>query len=78
MNRLFVLTFENENDRTSFSKYYIPKVEVGHFNMLFNGKPSFEIPVGNREEGYEAIIEMNKNNDYTTVKLLDYEYFKDH
>ena len=21
---------------------------------------------------------MNKNNDYTTGKLLDYEYFKDH
>ena len=28
VNRLFVLTFENEDDRTSFSKYYIPKVEI--------------------------------------------------
>ena len=28
VNRLFVLTFENENDRTSFSKYYVPKVEI--------------------------------------------------
>ena len=26
VNRLFVLTFENEDDRTSFSKYYLPKV----------------------------------------------------
>ena len=26
-NRLFVLTFENEDDRTSFSKYYVPKDE---------------------------------------------------
>ena len=25
VNRLFVLSFENENDRTSFSKYYVPK-----------------------------------------------------
>ena len=24
VNRLFVLSFENENDRTSFSKYYVP------------------------------------------------------
>ena len=27
VNRLFVLTFENENDRTSFSKYYLPKLK---------------------------------------------------
>ena len=26
--RLFVLWFENEEDRTSFSKYYVPKVET--------------------------------------------------
>ena len=26
----------------------------------------------------EAIIEMTKNNNYTTGNLLDYEYFKDH
>ena len=30
-NRLFVLTFENENDRTSFSKYYTTKVEIKDF-----------------------------------------------
>ena len=28
INELFVLTFENEEDRTSFSKYYTPKVEL--------------------------------------------------
>ena len=27
VNRLFVLSFENEDDRTSFSKYYKPKIE---------------------------------------------------
>ena len=31
----------------------------------------------NKEEAYEAIIEMSKNNEYTTANLLDYEYFKD-
>ena len=35
-------------------------------------------PIKNKEEAYEAIIEMSKNNDYTTGNLLDYEYFKDH
>ena len=28
VNRLFFLSFENEEDRTSFSKYYTPKVET--------------------------------------------------
>ena len=28
VNRLLVLTFENEDDTTSFSKYYVPKVEI--------------------------------------------------
>ena len=46
--------------------------------MLIDGKPFFEIPVKNKEEAYEAIIEMTKNNDYTTGNLLNYEYFKDH
>ena len=39
VNRLFVLTFENEDDRTSFSKYYLPKVETKDFNLLTDGKP---------------------------------------
>ena len=34
VNRLFVLSFENETDRTSFSKYYVPKVEIKDFNVL--------------------------------------------
>ena len=25
VNRLFVLSYKNEDDRTSFSKYYVPK-----------------------------------------------------
>ena len=28
VNRLLVLSFENEDHRTSFSKYYLPKVEI--------------------------------------------------
>ena len=78
VNRLFVLTFENEDDRTSCSKYYLPKVEIKDFNVLIDGKPFFEIPVKNKEEAYEAIIEMSKNNNYTTGNFLDYEYFKGH
>ena len=45
VNRLFVLSFENETDRTSFKKYYVPKMEIKDFNVLIDGKTFFEIPV---------------------------------
>ena len=38
VNRLFVLSFENEEDRTSFSKYYVPQVEIKDFDVLIHGK----------------------------------------
>ena len=33
------------------------------------------MPIKNREETYEQIIGIGRNNDYTTGNLLDYEYF---
>ena len=44
VNRLFVLSFENEKDRTSFSKYYVPKIDIKYFNVLIDGRPNFETP----------------------------------
>ena len=41
VNRLFVLSFENEEGRTSFSKYYLPKVEIKDCNVLIDGKCFF-------------------------------------
>ena len=73
VNRLFVLSFENEEDRTSFSKYYVPKVEIKDFNVLIDGKSFFDVPVKNKEETYEKIIEISENNDYATCNILDYE-----
>ena len=32
----------------------------------------------NKEETYEKIINISKNNGYTTGNLLDYEYFSKH
>ena len=78
VNRLYVLSFENEDDRTSFSKYYVPKVEIKDFNVLIDGKVFFDVPVKNKEEAYEKIMSISKNNDYATGNLLDYEYFSKH
>ena len=75
VNRLFVLSFKNKEDRTSFSKYYVPKVEVKDFNVLIDGKSFFDVPIKDKEEAYEKIVSIGKNNDHTTNNLLDYEYF---
>ena len=78
INRLFVLSFENEKCKTSFSKYYAPNDEIKDFNVLTNRKSFFNVSVKNKEEAYEKIIEISKNNDYTTGNLFDYEYFSKH
>ena len=70
VNRLSVLSFENENDRAFFSKYYLPNVQIKDFNVLIDGNVFFDTPIKNKEEAYEAIVEMGRNNDYTTGNLL--------
>ena len=78
VNRLFVLSIENEKDRTSFCKYYVPNVQIKDFNVLIDQKSFCDTPIKNDEETYEQIIEMGRNNHYTTRNLLDYEYFSKH
>ena len=41
-------------------------------------KVFFDVLIKNKEETYQKIIEMSKNNDYTTGNLLDYECFSKH
>ena len=77
VNRLFVLLFENKDDRTSYSKYYTPKVEIKHFNVLIDGKSFLDVAIKNKET-YEKVIEMSKNSNYTSGNLFDYEYFSKH
>ena len=79
INRLFILSFENEDDRTSYYKYYLPSVEIKDYNVLIDGNAFFELPVKNLEETYEKIIQItNHSGYYTRGNLLDYEYFKEH
>ena len=78
--RLFVLSFTSNNvddNRDSFSDYYVSKVEIEDFNILIDGKSFFDLPVKNEEEAYEKIIEMSNNNHYKTGNLLDFAYFKE-
>ena len=79
VNRLFVLSFENEDDRTSYYKFYVPSVEIKDYNVLIDGNAFFELPIKNIEGTYEKIIQITDHSSYyTRGNLLDYEYFKEH
>ena len=36
------------------------------------------MPIKTEEEAYEKIIDISRNNEYTTGNLLDYDYFNKH
>ena len=44
------------------------------FNALINNKLIFDQPVKNKQEAYEKLVEMSRNDNYTTGNLLDYLY----
>ena len=75
VNRFFVLSFKNENDWTSFPKYYVPKVQIKDLHVLIDVKRFFDMPIKNDEETFAQIIEIERNDDYTAGNLLDYNYF---
>ena len=55
VNRIFVLAFENENDRTSHSTYHLPKVELKDYNVMIDGRNVFDQPINSMSKTYENI-----------------------
>ena len=79
VNRLFVLSFENEDDRTSHSSYYLPKVEMKDYSVMIDGKNFFDQQINSKLKTYENVrkIATGEGDDYTTGYLLDYSCFKE-
>ena len=75
VNRLFVLACETADDRQSFSQFYLPRVMVEDY-VIIDQLAFFDLPIKTEEEAYEKIIDISRNNEYTTGNLLDYDYFK--
>ena len=79
VNRLFVLAFENDTQRTSAIGYYLPNVQLKDCNIMIDGENVFDQPVKNNKVTSKNIrkIATGQGDDYTTGCLLDYPYFKD-
>ena len=76
VNRLFVLAYQTADVRQSFSQFYLRRVMVKDFNVIIDKLAFFDLPIKNEEEAYEKIIDINRNNEYITGNLLDYDCFK--
>ena len=79
VNRLFVLVFENDTQRTIATGYYLPNVEIRDYNIMINGENFFDQPIKTDIVTYENIRKFctGSDEDYATGSLLDYPYFKD-
>ena len=79
VNRLFVLAFENDDNRTTHNTYYLPNVEIKDYNIMINSENFFNQPIKNNKVTYDNIrnIATGQGDDYTTGCLLDYPYFAD-
>ena len=55
VNRLFVLAFENDAQRTSNKRSYLPNVEIKDYNVMIDGKNFSDQPVKNNKVTYENI-----------------------
>ena len=76
VNRSFVLAYRNVDNRQSFSQFHLPRVMIKDFNVIIDKLAFFDLPIKTEEEAYEKIIDISRNNEYTTGNLLDYDYFK--
>ena len=42
VNRLFVLAFQNNGSRTSYTRYYLPLVELKNYNVVIEVRTFFD------------------------------------
>ena len=80
VNRLFVLSFEDEEQQTSYKQYYVPTLNIKDYNVMIDEQNLFDQPVRNDLITYDSIqkIATGQGDEYTTGCLLDYNYFKNY
>ena len=67
-SRLFVLAYENEADRSSFSKYYTPSVEIKDYNILIDQQQQI-ILIGRLEEDLTTTFFIIEKSENITLKF---------
>ena len=70
----------NRVQRDSHRKYFLPKVDITNYNVLIDARNFYDQSINDQIKKYDEIrkIATEKEDDYTTGCLLDYQDFKDH
>ena len=78
INKIFVLSFENDEQRISKKRYYLPNVEIKEYSVMIDIKNFFDQLIKNNRITYENLrkIATGQGDDYKTGCSLDYAYFK--
>ena len=78
VNRLFVLSFENEHDRRSHSTYYLAKVEIKDYNVMVDDRNFVDHTINSLNKTYKNIrrFATGQGDDYITSCILGYTHFK--
>ena len=58
MNRFFLLSFENKEDRKGHTGYYLPGVEIKDYNIMIDGRKCFDRP--NRTDIWKHMKTLQK------------------
>ena len=51
---------------------------MNDFNALIDNAPIFDQLVKNKQEAYEKLLPMSRNDDWTTRNLLDFSYHQNY
>ena len=70
VNRLFVLAFENDAQRTSRSGYYLPNVELKDCNIMIDGENFFDQPLKCNKVTYENIKKLLQAKEMITQQAV--------
>ena len=74
----FSFIMENEAQRTSNKRYFLPTVTIKDYNVVIDGRNFFNYPVENDRKAYDSArkIATGPGDNYTTRCLLHPVYFK--
>ena len=69
VNRLFIKSFENEDNRKVHTGYYLPKVEIKNYNVMIDGKKHIWKMAAGQGDYYTAgcVLGYNYFNNYYNI-----------
>ena len=70
INRIFVLAYENDAQRTNTIRYYLPTAEVKNYNFMINGENFFDQPINSSE-----VLTYNSRLNQSKYRIHDLERY---